>query len=152
MIKIHNPIYFLIDNYYYIKFVEKRKSLIHKSINFFISNTYKRSNLNKKFKNLRPIFNAMTSLFLGRNVVHMTKAEMEKMLDEIDKGFEITPRRYHLENYYKEFPMTPPDFQSLMKFNFYDMLVFKYISHKDKEKVFKQMEQRDIELRKCDFF
>tara|TARA_R110000765_G_scaffold260253_1_gene360474 strand:+ start:463 stop:918 length:456 start_codon:yes stop_codon:yes gene_type:complete len=150
--QIQNPIYFLLDHYYFVKYIEKRKSLKHKSINFYISNTYKRSASNRKFKTIRPVFNAMSSLYLKRNVVQMTEQEMEKILDDIDEEYQIIPRKFHLETYYKEYPMQADDYKSLMKFNFYDLLIFEYISHKDRNIVFNKMVAKDKELRNCDFF
>lgn len=149
--KIHNSIYFLLDNYYFNKYVENRQSLRTKSINFFISNTFKRSQSNKKFIKLRPIFNAVCSLFFKRNVVHLKLEEMEKILDEIDLGYEIVPRKYHLEEYYEEEPMTPGNFKSLCKYNFYDLLIFEYSSSKDRDVIFKKMKEYNEKLQNCLF-
>lgn len=149
--KIHNSIYFLLDNYYFNKYVENRKSLRTKSINFFISNTFKRSQSNKKFLNIRPIFNANCSLFFKRNVVYLKMEEMKTILDEIDKGYEIVPRKYHLEDYYEEEPMTPGNFKSLCKYNFYDLLIFEYASSKDRDVIFKKMKEYNRQLQNCLF-
>jgi hypothetical protein len=149
--KIHNSVFFLLDNYYFNKYIENRKSLRTKSINFFISNTFKRSQTNKKFVKLRPIFNAICSLFFKRNIVYLKQDEMSKLLDEIDKGYEIIPRKYHLEDYYEEEPMTAGNFKSLCKYNFYDLLIFEYSSSKDRDEIFKKMEEYNCELQKCLF-
>tara|TARA_B110000977_G_scaffold53173_1_gene72273 strand:- start:438 stop:686 length:249 start_codon:yes stop_codon:yes gene_type:complete len=82
----------------------------------------------------------------------MTEQEMEKILDDIDEEYQIIPRKFHLETYYKEYPMQADDYKSLMKFNFYDLLIFEYISHKDRNIVFNKMVAKDKELRNCDFF
>ena len=149
--KVRNSIYFLLDNYYFCKYVEGRKSLQNKSINFFISNTFQKSNSNKKFKTLRPIFNALCSFYFKRNVVYLKLDEMKILLDEIDKDFEIIPRRYHLEELYLEEPMSPANYKSLCKYNFYDLLLFEYASSKNRETIFKKMENYNEDLQKCQF-
>tara|TARA_R110000737_G_scaffold50517_4_gene71520 strand:+ start:836 stop:1291 length:456 start_codon:yes stop_codon:yes gene_type:complete len=149
--KLHNSIFFLLDNYYFNKYVEERKSLRSKSINFYISNTYKRSQSNKKFIHLRPIFNAICSLYFKRNVVFLKLDEMKELLDKIDAGYEITPRKYHLEEFYKEEPMTPSNYKSLCKYNFYDNLLFEYAAINNRIVIFKKIEKYNLELQKCQF-
>ena len=149
--KLQNPIFFLMDNYYNCKYIEERKSLKNKSINYYISNTFKRSNSNKKFKHLRPIYNAICSLFCKRNVVYLKIDEMKEILDKIDEGYSIIPRKYHLEDYYEQEPMTAANYKSLCKYNFYDGLLFEYATLKDREVIFKKMEKYNKELQKCEF-
>ena len=149
--KIHNSIFYLLDNYYNNKYIEDRKSLRNKSINYYISNTFKRSNSNKKFKDLRPIFNAICSLFFKRNVVFLKLDELKELLDEIDEGYEIIPRKFHLECYYEEEPMTAANYKSLCKYNFYDGLLFEYAALKDRLVIFKKLEKHNLELQKCEF-
>ena len=149
--KIHNSIYFLLDHYYSQKYIIEHKSFRNKTISFYIGNTFKKTNNNKKFKLLRPIFNAICSLYLERNVVYMKKEEMEIILDEIDKSLEIVPRCFHLEDLYKTEPMSPSDYNSLLKYNFYDLLLFEYANYNNREEIFEKMEIHNLELRKCEF-
>ena len=149
--KIHNSIFYLLDNYYNNKYIEERKSLQNKSINYFISNTFKRSNSNKKFNHLRPIFNAICSLFFKRNIVYLKLEEMKELLDKIDEGYEIVPRKYHLEDYYEAEPMTAANYKSLCKYNFYDSLLFEYAALKERLVIFKKLEKHNLELQKCEF-
>lgn len=149
--KIHNSIFYLLDNYYNNKYIEERKSLQNKSINYFISNTFKRSQSNKKFIHLRPIFNAICSLFFKRNVVYLKLKEMKQILDQIDEGYQIVPRKYHLEDYYEEEPMTAANYKSLCKYNFYDGLLFEYAALKERMVIFKKLEKHNLELQKCEF-
>ena len=149
--KIHNSIFYLLDNYYNNKYIEDRKSLRNKSINYFISNTFKRSQSNKKFIHLRPIFNAICSLFFKRNVVYLKLEEMKQILDQIDEGYEIIPRKYHLESYYEEEPMTAANYKSLCKYNFYDSLLFEYAALKERMVIFKKLEKHNLELQQCEF-
>ena len=149
--KIHNSIFYLLDNYYNNKYIEQRKSLQNKSINYFISNTFKRSQSNKKFIHLRPIFNAICSLFFKRNVVYLKLGEMKQILDQIDEGYQIVPRKYHLEDYYEEEPMTAANYKSLCKYNFYDGLLFEYAALKERLVIFKKLEKHNLELQRCEF-
>ena len=149
--KIHNPTFYLLDYYYTSKYVEKRKSLKHKSINYFISSIFNKSQSNKKFNTMRPIFNAMSSYCFHKNVVYLKISQMIEILDEIDRGYEIVPRKYHLEEYYEEEPMTASNYKSLMKYNFYDNLLFEYSRHGNREIILKKMENYNIELQKCTF-
>lgn len=149
--KIHNSIFYLLDNYYNNKYIEERKSLQNKSINYFISNTFKRSQSNKKFIHLRPIFNAICSLFFKRNVVYLKLGEMKQILDQIDEGYQIVPRKYHLEDYYEEEPMTAANYKSLCKYNFYDGLLFEYAALKERMVIFKKLEKHNLELQRCEF-
>jgi len=151
IMRIHNSIFYLLDYYYLHKYIEGRKSLRNKSINYFISNTFKRSNSNKKYNTLRPIYNAICSLFFKRNVVYLRLGEMKNLLDEIDKDFSIVPRKYHLEDFYKDEPMTAANYKSLMKYNFYDLLLFEYANHKDRTIIFDKMEEYNTTLRSCEF-
>ena len=148
---LQNPIYYLLDNYYNCKYVEERKSLQNKSISYFISNTFKRSQSNKKFKKKRPIFNAVCSLYFKRNVVFLKLEEIKELLDKIDEGYSITPRKYHLESYYEEEPMTAANYKSLCKYNFYDALLFEYATLGDRMVIFKKMEKYNLAIRKCEF-
>ena len=148
---LQNPIFFLLDNYYNNKYVEDRKSLRNKSISYFISNTFKRSQSNRKFKKKRPIFNAICSLYFKRNVVFLKLEEIKELLDEIDNGYEIEPRKFHLEEYYKEEVMSSANYKSLCKYNFYDALLFEYATLGDRMVIFKKIEKYNLDIRKCDF-
>tara|TARA_R110000782_G_scaffold263625_2_gene356357 strand:- start:87 stop:545 length:459 start_codon:yes stop_codon:yes gene_type:complete len=149
--KIHNSLFFLLDTYYSNKYVEGQKLLQNKSISFFIGNVFKKTNTNKKFKTLRPIYNAICSFYFKRNVFYLKEEEMEILLNEIDKELEIIPRCYHLEDLYEEEPMTAANFKSLKKYNFYDLLLFEYATHKDKKLIFEKMIDYNSKLRKCEF-
>ena len=76
---------------------------------------------------------------------------MTEILDKIDEGYTIIPRKYHLEDYYEQEPMTAANYKSLCKYNFYDGLLFEYATLKDREIIFKKMEKYNKELQKCEF-
>ena len=149
--KIHNPSFYLLDYYYTSKYVECRKTLKHKSINYFISSIFNKSQSNKKFNTMRPIFNAMCSYYFKKNVVYLKTSQMVELLDHIDKGFEIVPRKYHLEEYYEQEPMTASNYKSLMLYNFYDNLLFEYSRHLNRDIILKKMENYNLDLQKCSF-
>ena len=149
--KIHNSIFFLLDHYYSQKYIIEHKMFKNKSISFYIGYTYKKTNNNKKFRVLRPIYNSICSLYFKKNVVYLNKIDMTTLLDEIDTKLEIIPRCFHLEELYKVEPMTPANYKSLVKYNFYDLLLFEYSNHKDRDIIFMKMEQYNSKLRKCEF-
>ena len=49
---LQNPITYLLDNYYTMKYLKKNKKYRSKNINYYIANTYKKTERNKKFKTL----------------------------------------------------------------------------------------------------
>ena len=149
--KIHNPSFYLLDYYYTSKYVECRKTLKHKSINYFISSIFNKSQSNKKFNTMRPIFNAMCSYYFKKNVVYLKITQMIELLDHIDESYEIIPRKYHLEEFYEEEPLTPSNYKSLMLYNFYDGLLFEYSRHGNRDIILKKMENYNLDLQKCSF-
>ena len=136
---LQNPITYLLDNYYTQKYLKKNKKYRNKNINFFIANTYKKTGRNKKFKTLQKIFNPFTTLYLNRNIFALTTKEVESILDIIDSEGIINNPRYDLNEYYKDDPMSQHEFFSLKNYNFYDALFFEYADHKDREKVFEEL-------------
>ena len=82
--EIHNPIYFLLDNYYTCKYILERKTFKYKTINFYISYCYKKSQSNKKFTKLFPVFNAICCKELGRNITSISYEEFNELLTRID--------------------------------------------------------------------
>tara|TARA_R110000764_G_scaffold21935_1_gene55053 strand:+ start:192 stop:446 length:255 start_codon:yes stop_codon:yes gene_type:complete len=83
--------------------------------------------------------------------VFLKLAEMKELLDEIDNGYEIVPRKYHLEEFYKNEPMTASNYKSLCKYNFYDNLLFEYAAINNRIVIFKKIEKHNEELQRCQF-
>ena len=73
---LQNPIKFLLDNYYDLKYKKKSKRLRNKNINFYIAMAYKKTNNNKKFNKVLFIFNPFTTFFLKRNVFYLEKIDI----------------------------------------------------------------------------
>ena len=63
------------------------------------------------------------------------------MMDEIDKIGIVNNPRFDLQEYYKNEPLSPFQFQSLKKYNYYDTLLFEYVDHKNRKKTFKDLEE-----------
>lgn len=142
MILIVNPVHFLLDFFYQSKYVKFKKRFEFKNINFFISHTLRRTDKNKKYKKLMPIFNPICSLYFKKNICSIKKFELEEILDLIDNDeFDIKPRMFHLNSYYKSEPMSSDEFFSLTKYNFYDLLIFDYVRHRDREKTITEYEK-----------
>ena len=149
--EIHNPIYYLLDNYYECKYVLERKTFKYKSINFYISFTYKKTQTNKKFTKLFPVFNSICCRELGRNITSISYNEFDELLRRIDNTATFKERQYHLEEFYEHDPMTPEQFRSLKLYNFYDFLLFEYYSHRDKDLIKRQLEEHSLKKLKCEF-
>lgn len=136
---LQNPITYLLDNYYTMKYLKKNKKYRSKNINYYIANTYKKTGRNKKFKTVQMIFNPFTTLYLKRNIFALTTKDVESILDIIDSEGIVNNPRYDLNEYYKDDPMSQHEFFSLKNYNFYDALFFEYADHKDRERVFEEL-------------
>ena len=138
---LQNPITYLLDNYYTMKYLKKNKKYRYKNIKFYIAQTYSKTERNKKYKNLQMIFNPFVTLYLGRNVFALTKKEMDEILDHIDTEGIVNNLRFDLDEYYKKDPMSQHEFYSLKNYNFYDALFFEYADHKDRARVFEELNE-----------
>ena len=47
--QLQNPITFLLDNYYDLKYIKKNKKFKYKNINFYIASIYKKTSRNNIF-------------------------------------------------------------------------------------------------------
>jgi len=137
--KLQNPITFLLDNYYDLKYIKKNKKFKYKNINFYIASIYKKTSRNKKFKLIQYIYNPFTTFYLKRNIFGITKAEAITIMDEIDNNNIINNPRFDMEEYYQKYPMTQYEFYSLKNYNFYDCLFFEYADHKDRAIVLEEL-------------
>lgn len=149
--EIHNPIFFLLDNYYTCKYILERKTFKYKTINFYISYCYKKSQSNKKFTKLFPVFNAICCKELGRNITSISYEEFNELLTRIDTLSTFRERQYHLEEFYENDAMSPQQFKSLKSYNFYDILLFEYYQHRDKDLIKRQLVAHNMEKLKCEF-
>tara|TARA_R100000541_G_scaffold53146_1_gene61071 strand:- start:612 stop:1067 length:456 start_codon:yes stop_codon:yes gene_type:complete len=138
---LQNPITYLLDNYYTQKYLKKNKKYRNKNINYYIAQTYTKTERNKKFKNPHFIFNPFTTLHLKRNIFGINPKEVESILDIIDSEGIVNNPRYDLNEYYQKDPMSQHEFYSLKNYNFYDSLFFEYAEHHDKEKVFRELNE-----------
>tara|TARA_R100000541_G_scaffold30714_1_gene39642 strand:+ start:3612 stop:4067 length:456 start_codon:yes stop_codon:yes gene_type:complete len=138
---LQNPITYLLDYYYSVKNIQKNKKYKNKNLNFFISNMYRKTYMNKKFNKVVYVYNPFSSFYLQRNIVDISKEEMITMMDEIDKIGIVNNPRFDLQEYYKNEPLSPFQFQSLKKYNYYDTLLFEYVDHKNRKKTFKDLEE-----------
>ena len=148
---LQNPIKFLLDNYYDLKYKKKSKRLRNKNINFYIAMAYKKTNNNKKFNKVLFIFNPFTTFFLKRNVFYLEKIDIITILDEIDEKGIINNPKYDLMEFYKKEPMTQYEFYSMKNYNFYDSIFFEYTSHGDRNLVFKEIEEYEKSKLVIDF-
>ena len=87
------------------------------------------------------IFNPFTTLHLKRNIFAVTPKEVEDILELIDTEGIINNPRFDLNEFYKKDPMTQHEFYSLKNYNFYDSLFFEYADHKDRERVFRELNE-----------
>ena len=149
--EVHNPIFFLLDNYYNCKYELERKTFKYKSINFYISFCYKKTQTNKKYNKLFPVFNAICCKELGRNITSISKDEIEELMTKIDTLPAFKERQYHLEPFYESDPMTAEQFRSLKNYNFFDILLFEYYSHRNKDLIYQQLEAHSLKKLKCEF-
>ena len=129
---LQNPLKYLLDNFYTIKYKKENKKYTNKNINFYIAATYKKTQRNKKFKKLQYIFNPFTALYLQRNI--------------------YSNPRYDLHEYYKNDPMSQHEFYSLKNYNFYDTLFFEYAQHKDGERIFKELYEYESKKLNLSFY
>jgi|TARA_R110000796_G_scaffold138738_1_gene254897 hypothetical protein len=149
---LQNPLKYLLDNFYTIKYKKENKKYTNKNINFYIAATYKKTQRNKKFKKLQYIFNPFTALYLQRNIYSITDDEVNSIINEIDTNGIINNPRYDLHEYYKNDPMSQHEFYSLKNYNFYDTLFFEYAQHKDGERIFKELYEYESKKLNLSFY
>ena len=143
--EIQNPINFLMDHYYYNKYIDKKITYRNKSINYYIGLLYNKTARNQKFNKRTYIFNPFLTKYYKRHIVSISKNEIDEILDLIDnKGVFINPI-YHLQKYYEDEPLDRHQYYSLYNYNFYDMLIFDYLKHKNRDLVFKKLEDYETE-------
>tara|TARA_R100000951_G_scaffold86972_1_gene74714 strand:- start:654 stop:1109 length:456 start_codon:yes stop_codon:yes gene_type:complete len=148
---LQNPIKYLLEHYYIIKYKQKNKKYKNKNIQFYIGVTYGKTARNKKFKSIQKIFNPFTTFYLKRNIYSLKQEEIIKILDHIDEVGIINNPRYDLEEYTSKEPMNKYQFYALKNYNFYDSLFFEYASHKDRDVVFEQLKEFEISKLKISF-
>lgn len=137
--ELQNPINYLLDYYYNNKYILKKKTFKHKTINYFISHLYTKTSTNIKFKKLNIVFNPFCSHHLKRNIANVSKEELSSMMDKIDSE-EITNNKcFHYIEYYQKDPVNQYQFYSLKNYNFFDMLLFEYCSHRNRKKSWREL-------------
>tara|TARA_R100000951_G_scaffold113864_2_gene116842 strand:+ start:651 stop:1106 length:456 start_codon:yes stop_codon:yes gene_type:complete len=137
--ELQNPNQFLMDYYYNNKYVLKKKTFKHKTVNYFIAHLHQKTHSNKKFKKINIVFNPFCSFYLKRNITNITEDELTEMMNKIDKCEIINNCSYHFIEYYKKAPINQYQFYSLKNYNFYDMLLFEYCSHRDRERIWREL-------------
>ena len=138
---LQNPLKYLLDNYYTIKYKKNNKKYRSKNINYYIAVTYSKTQKNKKFKKLQFIFNPFTTFHLQRNIYSISDDEVVSIMNHIDTIGIINNPRYDLEEYYLNDPMSQYEFYSLKNYNFYDSIFFEYADHKDRKRVFTELKE-----------
>jgi hypothetical protein len=97
------------------------------------------------------VFNAICCKELGRNITSISYEEFDELLRRIDTLSTFKERQYHLEPFYESDPMTPEQFRSLKNYNFFDILLFEYYSHRDKDLIKRQLEEHNLNKLRCEF-
>tara|TARA_R110000796_G_scaffold63084_8_gene145389 strand:- start:1461 stop:1757 length:297 start_codon:yes stop_codon:yes gene_type:complete len=97
------------------------------------------------------VFNAICCKELGRNITSISYEEFNELLTRIDTLSTFRERQYHLEEFYKNDAMSPQQFKSLKSYNFYDILLFEYYQHRDKDLIKRQLDVHNMEKLKCEF-
>tara|TARA_R110002124_G_scaffold175519_2_gene343298 strand:+ start:2050 stop:2505 length:456 start_codon:yes stop_codon:yes gene_type:complete len=131
--ELQNPIDFLMNHYYHNKYIDEKITFKHKSINYYISLLYNKSARNKKFNKITYVFNPFLTRYYKRHIVKISKNEIIEILDLIDNKGIINNPIYHLNKYYEEEPLDKHQQYSLYNYNFYDMLFFDYLTHRDRD-------------------
>ena len=149
--ELQNPMNYLLDNFYNNKFVEKKKTYRNKTIREYISTIYNKTYTNKKFKKINYVFNPFLSYHLKRNIYRVSKTELDQVMDLIDEKNIINNKKYHLIEFYKEEPISQYDFFCLKNYNFYDTLLFEYITHKEREQVYERLKKFESDKLKINF-
>tara|TARA_R110000803_G_scaffold134452_5_gene201543 strand:- start:3399 stop:3854 length:456 start_codon:yes stop_codon:yes gene_type:complete len=139
--EIQNPIHFLMNHYYHNKYVDKKITFRHKSINYYIGLLYNKTARNKKFNKITYVYNPFLTSYYKRHIVEISKNEITEILDLIDSKGIINNPIYHLNKYYEEEPLNRHQQYSLYNYNFYDMLFFDYLTHKNRKLVYKRLKK-----------
>lgn len=138
--ELQNPTRFLLDYYYNNKYILKKITFKHKTINSYIAQLYLKTHSNTKFKKINIVFNPFCSNYLKRNISYITRDELSEMIDKIDENIIINNCCFHFKEYYEKYPINQYQFYSFKNYNSYDMLLFEYCSHRDRDKTLKEFE------------
>ena len=141
---LQNPIKYLLEHYYIIKYKQKNKKYKSKNIQFYIGITYNKTARNKKFKSLQKIFNPFTTFYLKRNIYSLKQEEIIHILNHIDAEGIVNNPRFDLQEYTTKEPMNQYQFFALKNYNFYDSLFFEYAEHKDRDRVFEKLKEYEL--------
>lgn len=143
--RLENPINFLLNEYYNLKYRVVHKKYQHKTLNFFISSTYRKTAMNKKFHKLRPVFNPFLTLYFKRTIYDLDIHEIIKIMDLIDAGEIVNNPRYDFLEYHIKEPISTTQYYSLKNYNFYDYLMLEYAEHKDRDRTFADWKKHETD-------
>ena len=141
---LQNPIKYLLEHYYMLKYKKKNKKYKNKTIQFFIGVTYDKTGRNKKFHAIQKIFNPFTTFYLKRNIYSLKEEEIIDILDHIDAEGIVNNPRFDLQEFMTQDPMNQYQFYALKNYNFYDSLFFEYAEHKNRDRVFEQLKEYEL--------
>lgn len=141
--ELRNPIHYLLEHYYHNKYIDKKKTYRSKSINYYVGLLYNKTERNKKFNKITYVYNPFLTFYYKRHIVKISKNEINEILDLIDDNKITNNMTYHYDEYYQLEPLNEHEHYALYNYNFYDMLFFDYMKHKNRKKLFRRLKKHE---------